>query len=73
VARGMLRVLVNGTLPGYFPGQIVEIQADEEGTPLDFYWRRRFADAKADGGSVVVLPDEDPSPAAVAVDEESAE
>ena len=66
----MLRVLVNGTLPGFFPGQVVEIEADEEGTPLDFYWRRRFADAKTDGGSVVVLTDE---PAAAPADEEIAE
>lgn len=64
MACGKIRVVVRGTLPGYHPGQVVELATDEAGTPLEHYWRRRLRDAASDGGSVEILPDEQPEPRA---------
>lgn len=41
-------IQVNGNLPGYAVGQEVRVAADNEGTPLDQFWRRRLKDAKTD-------------------------
>lgn len=44
------------SLHGLGAGERTEIKVDEEGTPLDHHWRRRFADAATDGCVVVVEP-----------------
>lgn len=44
------------SLHGLGPGEKTDIKVDEEGTPLDQHWRRRFADAKTDGCVAVVEP-----------------
>lgn len=44
------------SLHGLGAGERTEIKVDEEGTPLDQHWRRRFADATTDGCVVVVEP-----------------
>lgn len=36
-------------LPGFSEGEEVVLPADEHGTPLDQYWRRRLRDAEKDG------------------------
>lgn len=49
-----IRIKVNGTVPGFHPGQVVEVACDEHGTPLDFQWRRRLRNAKNDSSCEVV-------------------
>jgi len=46
---GTIRLKIKGNLPGYMEGEVVVIKADENGTPLDQYWRRRLRDSKHDG------------------------
>lgn len=53
----MIRLKVNGPLPGYHPGQVVRVETDASGTPLSGYWRRRLEDARVDGCVEVVAPD----------------
>ncbi len=55
-----IRIKVNFGIPGYEPGQIVPVEADERGTPLDFDWRRRLTAAKQDGCCEVVKPRREP-------------
>jgi len=52
----MLRIKINKPLPGYEVGRIIEVASDNEGTPLDFYWRRRLKDAESDGCCEIVKP-----------------
>jgi hypothetical protein len=49
------RILVKGGIPGYAAGSEIEVDADEEGTPLDLHWRRRLKDAEIDGCCEVVV------------------
>jgi hypothetical protein len=42
------------SLHGLGAGEKTDIQVDEEGTPLDQHWRRRFADSAIDGCIAVV-------------------
>ena len=49
-----IRIKVNGTIPGYPPGTVVPVDADERGTPLDASWRRRLKDAEIDDCCEVV-------------------
>lgn len=51
-----IKIKVNRRLPGYRVGQVVEVKADAEGTPLDQFWRRRLRDARMDGCCEVVAP-----------------
>ena len=44
------------SLHGLGAGERTEIQVDEEGTPLEQHWRRRFIDSKTDGCVAVVEP-----------------
>lgn len=50
----LVRVNVD-TISGCSKGQVVELDADEDGTPLSYHWRRRLVDAKTDR-CVDVLP-----------------
>ena len=45
------------TLHGVKSGEVVEVDADAVGTPLDRHWRNRLRDSKIDG-CVEVLKDE---------------
>lgn len=40
---------LNTPLRGYKAGQKLNLEVDENGTPIDKYWRRRLRDAKIDG------------------------
>ena len=41
---------------GYSPGQLVTVQTDGDGIPLDKFWRRRIKDAKIDNCVEAVSP-----------------
>ncbi len=36
-----------GTIPPHKPGEVVEIDVDENGTPLEWPWRRRLSHGDA--------------------------
>lgn len=42
------------SLHGLGAGERTTIKVDEEGTPLDQHWRRRFADSVTDGCVAVI-------------------
>lgn len=54
-----IRLRVNTAMLGHAAGSVVEIDAKEDGSPAELFWRRRLRDAtRADGdGCVTVLPD----------------
>ena len=56
-----IRLKVNGTIPGFSPGQVVKVPADERGIPLDLHWRRRLKDSEIDG-CIEVVVDPEPEP-----------
>jgi len=41
-------------VPGFRRDEVVGVDADDEGIPLDRFWRRRLRDAKRDGCCEVV-------------------
>lgn len=49
-------IKINKPFPDYQVGQIVTIQVDGDGTPLDYFWRRRLKDAKIDSCCEIVKP-----------------
>ena len=51
-----VKIKVNFGIPGYEPDQIVYVEGDVNGTPLDFDWRRRLNAARIDGCCEVVKP-----------------
>lgn len=54
-----IRIKVNaGSLPNFRQGEVVVVPSDDEGTPLDQYWRRRLKDAKVDNCCEVVTESE---------------
>lgn len=55
----IVKLKVVGTIPGFALGQVVNVPADSEGTPLDFNWRRRLKGASV---QVVVPEVEKPKP-----------
>ena len=62
----MAKIRVQNTaavpLNGRRPGEIFSLEVDADGTPLDFYWRRRFAeDAVARGYLKIVTADATPA------------
>ena len=42
------RIKVNKEIPGYAAGRLVEISVDNDGVPLDRFWRDRVRDAEID-------------------------
>jgi len=58
----LLRVLK--PLPGRRAGEVVRVEADENGTPLSREWRRRLRDAKTDGCVEVVREVRETAPSA---------
>jgi len=49
-------IKINKPFPGYQVDQIVTIQVDSDGTPLNVFWRRRLKDAKMDNCCEIVKP-----------------
>lgn len=45
------------TIHGLKPGEELLIEVDENGTPIDRNWRRRFIDSKIDGAISIVKPE----------------
>ncbi len=52
-----IKVLID--IPGYHAGALVNVKTDDLGTPLERFWRRRYADAKIDNCIEIVRPVED--------------
>ncbi len=46
--RVKVRVKILADIPGHKKGQMVIIETDKDGIPLERFWRRRFKDAKTD-------------------------
>jgi hypothetical protein len=42
------KIQINGIIPGYSQGSVVTVQCDDEGTPLEFFWRRQLKNARLD-------------------------
>lgn len=58
-----IQVRVNGTIPGFYPGQVVDVQVGDDGVPVLLSWRRRFRDAKIDHCCEIVVEPEGPEKA----------
>lgn len=43
-----IKVKVLSDIPGYAAGVVLNLDADENGTPYSQFWRRRLRDAKTD-------------------------
>lgn len=43
-----VKIKLNTSLRGKKQGDIIELEADNKGTILDSYWRKRLQDAKID-------------------------
>jgi len=50
----MIDIKINKPFLGYHVDQVIAIQTDKDGTPLDFFWRRRLKDAKIDNCCEIV-------------------
>ncbi len=44
-----IRIQVKKQMANHSVGDIVHLDADDNGVPIDFFWRRRLRDAKMDG------------------------
>jgi len=42
------RIKINKSLRGFAPGQTTMIEVNEEGIPVDIFWRKRLKDSKFD-------------------------
>jgi cell shape-determining protein MreC len=42
-----VRIEVIANVPGYFVGEVVKVDADHEGTPTEFFWRRQLKERSA--------------------------
>lgn len=49
-----ISIRVNHGLADYRPGEIVEVEAHDDGTPVQNFWRRRLRDAVIDKSCEVV-------------------
>lgn len=49
-----INIKVNKLIPGFTVDQVVSVACDENGTPLDFHWRRKLKDARLDNCCEVV-------------------
>ncbi len=70
------RIKINKSLRGFVPGQTTLIEVNEDGIPLDSFWRKRFKDAERDN-CLEIVQDEKPKkqkkPTKPAEDENAAE
>ncbi len=44
-----IKLKINKALLNHKPGDVIPIEVDERGTPLDKYWRNRLKDSVVDG------------------------
>lgn len=51
-----IKIKVNTNLGEIEAGSVIEVLADESGTPLEKYWRRRLKDAEVDNCCELVKP-----------------
>ena len=51
-----IQIRVLGPIPPHAKGDVVSVECDVEGTPLDIQWRRRLRDAETDNCCEVVRP-----------------
>ena len=49
-----IKIEIKKQMANHAVGDIVELNADDNGVPLDFHWRRRLKDAEIDGCCEVV-------------------
>lgn len=56
----MLDIHIKRTLGPHQAGQIVRVESDANGVPMDQYWRRRLIDAQHDDCCEVVKPEPAP-------------
>ena len=61
----MLQITGKVALGGRKPGEIFRVKCDDEGQPLDVYWRRRLADAftNPEGNHLTIVTPEEPATA----------
>lgn len=52
----MANIRINKTFGPYKEGQVVRVDTDADGVPLEAYWRRRLQDAQTDGCCEMVQP-----------------
>ena len=45
----IIKIKLNKALRGFNSGEVLSIDADEDGTPIDSYWYRRYKDSLQDG------------------------
>ncbi len=43
-----MKIKINKPIIGHSIDQVVDVEVDEEGTPLNFFWRRQLSAAKLD-------------------------
>jgi hypothetical protein len=56
-----LRLKINLPVGGHNAGDIIEVDADEKGTPLEQFWRRRLTDAAIDNCVEIVIAKTEPT------------
>ena len=49
-----VKIKINKPFLNFAKGRILEIESDNEGTPVDVFWRRRLKDAKQDNCCEIV-------------------
>lgn len=49
MTKKKIAITINKPIRGYLIGSVVKIKVDENGIPLDRYWRDRLKDAPIDG------------------------
>ncbi len=49
-----IRIKINKQMANHSIGDIVHLDADDNGVPLDFLWRRRLKDAETDNCCEIV-------------------
>lgn len=52
-----VKILVKTPLLNHKANAVITVDADENGKPLDNYWRRRLRDAKIDNCCEIVVPE----------------
>ena len=44
----IIKLKLNQAMQGFEAGRVVPVQADEQGVPLEKFWRRRLKDSQID-------------------------
>lgn len=53
----IIKMKCNQNLGRFKEGQVVQIQANDKGVPVDKFWRNRLRDAEVDGCCEIVKED----------------